>query len=106
MSSSAAIPAHSDSKLAAGRRKDIDFVRGMIQHGIVSQVSVGRLIGSCPDPQLQKRLSERFTIAVGLTQIGDEHRKKPGLSDPVRRAINEGRGKRKSGALKFLSGAN
>jgi hypothetical protein len=65
----------------------------MIQHGIVSQVSVGRLIGSCPGAQLQTMLSERFTIAVGLTQIGDQHGKKPGLSDPVRRAINEGRGK-------------
>jgi hypothetical protein len=61
------------AKLAAGREKDIDFVRGMIQHGIVSQVSVGRLIGSCPDPQLQTRLAERFTIAVGLAQIGDKH---------------------------------
>ena len=81
------------AKLAAGREKDIDFVRGMIQLGIVSQVSVGRLIGSCPDAQLQTMLSERFTIAVGLTQIGDRHGKKPGLSDPVRRAINEGRGK-------------
>jgi len=81
------------AKLAAGREKDIDFVRGMVQHGIVSQVLVGRLIGACPDPQLQIRLSERFTIAVGLTQIGDQHGKKPGLSDPVRRAINEGRGK-------------
>ena len=81
------------AKLAAGREKDIDFVRGMIQHGIVPQVSVGRLIGSCPDPQLHTRLSERFTIAVGLTQIGDKHGKKPGLSDPVRRGINEGRGK-------------
>jgi hypothetical protein len=79
------------AKLAAGREKDIDFVRGMIQHGIVSQVSIGRLIGSCPDPQLQARLSEHFTIAVGLTQIGDQYGKKPGLSDPVRRAINEGR---------------
>ena len=81
------------AKLAAGREKDIDFVRGMIQHGIVSQVSVGRLIGSCADPQLQTRLSERFTIAVRLTQIGDKHGKKPGLSAPVRLAINEGRGK-------------
>jgi hypothetical protein len=65
----------------------------MIQHGIVSQVSVGRLIGSCSDPQLQTRLTERFTIAAGLAQIGDQHGKKPGLSDPVRRAINESRGK-------------
>ncbi|HYZ73800.1 MAG TPA: DUF6036 family nucleotidyltransferase [Chthoniobacterales bacterium] len=81
------------AKLAAGREKDIDFVRGMVQHGIVSQVLVGRLIGSCPDPELQTRLSERFTVAVGLTQIGDQHGKKPGLSAPVRRAINEGRGK-------------
>src|SRR5580692_1170974 len=81
------------AKLAAGREKDIDFVRGMIQHGIVSQVSVGRLIGSCSDPQLQTKLIERFTIAVGLAQIGDKHGKKPGLSNPVRRAINEGRGK-------------
>jgi hypothetical protein len=65
----------------------------MIQHGIVSQFLVGRLIGSCPDLELQIRLSERFTIAVGLTQIGDKHGKKPGLSDPVQRAINKGRGK-------------
>jgi hypothetical protein len=81
------------AKLAAGREKDIDFVQGTIQHGIVSQVSVGRLIGSCADPQLQARLSEGFTIAVGLTQVGDKHGKTPGLSDPVRRAINDGRGK-------------
>src|ERR1700741_3777130 len=35
------------AKLAAGREKGIDFVRIMIQHGIVLPIAVGRLIGSC-----------------------------------------------------------
>src|SRR5260370_5286602 len=51
------------AKLAAGRQKDIDFVRGMIRYSIVSQVSVGRLIGSSPERELQSRFSERFTLA-------------------------------------------
>ena len=80
------------AKLAAGRPKDIDFIAGMIGFKIVSQVSVARLIGSCADQVLKSRLTERFTIGVGRTQTPDEHGRAPGLSDPVRRAIDEGRG--------------
>jgi hypothetical protein len=75
------------AKLAAGRPKDIEFVGGMIRHELVSQISVGRLIGSCLDQELRRRLSERFAIAVGFTQNRDSRGKTPGLSDPVRRAI-------------------
>jgi len=59
--------------LAAGRPKDIDFIARIIAYQIVSQISVARLIGSCADEVLKSLLTERFTIAVGLTQTGDEH---------------------------------
>jgi hypothetical protein len=80
------------AKLAAGRPKDIDLIARMIAYRIVSEISVARLIGSCADEVLKSRLAERFTIAVGLTQSRDEQGRAPGLSDPVRRAIDEGRG--------------
>jgi hypothetical protein len=78
------------AKLAAGRSKDIEFVGAMIRHELLSQISVGRLIGSCLDQELRSRLSERFAIAVGLTQNRDSRGMKPGPSDPVRRAIDRG----------------
>jgi hypothetical protein len=59
--------------LAAGRPKDIDFIARKIAYEIVSQISVARLIGSCADEVLKSLLTERFTIAVGLTQTRDEH---------------------------------
>jgi hypothetical protein len=64
----------------------------MIAYKIVSQISIARLIGSCADAVLKSRLAERLTIAVGLMQSRDEQGRAPGLSDPVRRAIDQGRG--------------
>jgi hypothetical protein len=94
------------AKLAAGRPKDIDFIARMIGYKIVSQVSIARLIGSCADAGLKSRLAERLTIAVGLTQSRDEQGRAPGLSDPVRRAIGEGRGEGGPERWSSLSGVN
>ena len=49
------------SKLAAGREKDINFVKSLLKHKIIKPSQIKTLIDNCQDKTLKKTLKENFT---------------------------------------------
>ena len=50
------------SKLAAGREKDLDFVKELFRHRLINRSGVGRLIEGVAKPQLKETLIRNWTI--------------------------------------------
>jgi len=52
------------SKLAAGRQKDIEFIRELLKHRLISRARLLRLVDSEPNETLRQRLLQNWTIAA------------------------------------------
>lgn len=52
------------SKLAAGRTKDFEFVRGLLQHRLINRGKITRLIESEKDAELRTNLLRNWTITL------------------------------------------
>jgi len=52
------------SKLAAGRTKDIEFIRDLLRHRLINRGKLQRLIGSEEDDELKECLFRNWTIAT------------------------------------------
>ena len=52
------------SKLAAGREKDIDFIRGLLKYRLINQGKLKRLIAAEGDERLKAELAQNWTIVA------------------------------------------
>ena len=52
------------SKLAAGREKDIEFVRELLKHRLINRGQLLRLIEAQNNPGLKERLARNWTLAL------------------------------------------
>lgn len=52
------------SKLAAGRAKDIEFIRGLLQHRLINRGKITRLIEAETDGELRSNLLRSWTITI------------------------------------------
>ena len=52
------------SKLAAGREKDLEFIRGLPQNKLIRQVEIQRFIAATPKPELRTNIEDRLKVAL------------------------------------------
>ena len=57
------------SKLAAGREKDIEFIRELLKHRLINRSKILRLIGSVKDQDLKQLLVRNWTIVMSASDF-------------------------------------